>query len=285
LPLTLGAIDIELESDPALGTVTDVLTPGSCPNVTSPVNTPNSFSIQVNTNFFTTTYGGAGWVQFVNQTISGGTDFLCVWKVDINTANSTGNANGYEPVCVNPQSSRTFLGPGAAGHGGQIAEVKGFVHKSSEGARLITAWAQLPWAFPYAYAVTTTDTITGTTRGLAGDSKQYGLGLTGKWTQVTGDIYGTGCGSRAVFTGTRVFERLIASTCTTYPYCSSLVPMTQFSLPYFAAPAPDPLVTGESNNLRPTLVRFGVVGGSNNRSYACIYPEVCERWGQFHSPN
>jgi hypothetical protein len=264
--------------------VTDIVAPGLCPTVTSTVSTPNSFSIQLNTNTFTTTYGGNGWVQFVNQTIPGTADFLCVWKVDLDVAYATGNGNGYESVCVRSQSTKPFLGPGSAGEGGQIAEVKGFVHASAEGATLLTAWAQLPWDFPYAYAVTTTDTITGTFRGLPGDSKQYPLGLSGRWTQVTGDIYGTGCGSRAVFTGTRLFERVIASTCTSYPYCSSQVPMTQFSLPYFAAPVPDPNVTGESNNLRPTLSRFGVAG-SNKRSFSCIYPEVCERWGQFHSPN
>ena len=281
LPLKLGAIDIELLSDPTRGTVTDILTPGACAGVTATTQTANSFSIQLNTNNFTTSYSGTGWVQFVYQTAPGSTDFLCVWKIDIGVANATGNVNGYEPICVNPQSVRTLFGRSAAGSRGQNAEVKGWVHTEG-GTNLITAWAQLPWAFPYTYAVTTTDTITGSFRGLS-DTKQYPFGLNGRWTQVTGDIYGTGCGSRAVFTGTQIFERLIAATCTTYPYCSSLVPTTQFSLSNSATPVPDPNVTGESNNLLPTT-SLGIPRHPNKK-FNCIYPDVCERWGTFHSPN
>jgi hypothetical protein len=208
LPMRLGAIDIELLSDPTLGTVTDVLTPGGCPGVTTTTSTANSFSIQLNTNTFTTSYRGTGWVQFVYQTIPGSGDYLCVWKVDVGVANATGNANGYEPICVNPQSTRTLFGQSAAGSRGQTAEVKGWVHTEG-GATLITAWAQLPWASGIT-AVTTTDTLTGSFRGLPNDTKQYSFGLNGSWTQVTGDIYGTGCGSRAVFTGT---QNIRAASC------------------------------------------------------------------------
>lgn len=211
------------------------------------------------------------------QTIPGSGDYLCVWKVDVGVANATGNANGYEPICVNPQSTRTLFGQSAAGSRGQTAEVKGWVHTEG-GATLITAWAQLPWASGIT-AVTTTDTLTGSFRGLPNDTKEYSFGLNGSWTQVTGDIYGTGCGSRAVFTGTQIFERLLAATCTTYPYCSSH-PATQLSLSNFATPVPDPNVTGESNNLLPTI---GIRQSVNPR-FSCIYPDVCERWGTFHSP-
>jgi hypothetical protein len=285
LPLRLGAINIELLSDPTLGTVTDVpLTPvGLCPNVTTTTNIANSFSIQLNTNTFTTSYSGTGWVQFVYQTTPGIGDFLCVWKIDLGVANATGNANGYEPICVNPQSSRTLFGQSAAGSRGEYAEVEGWVHTEG-GATLITTWAQLPWAFPYAYAVTTTDTITGSFRGLSNDTTQYSFGLNGRWTQVTGDIYGTGCGSRAVFTGTQIFERLIAATCTMYPYCSSLTPTTQFSLSNYATPVPDPNVTAEGNNLLPTISLLNIPHLPNT-TFSCIYPDVCERWGTFHSPN
>lgn len=288
LPLELGEIDIELLSDPARGTVTDVLTPGTCSSTTTTVNTQDSFSIQLNTNVFTTNYGSLGWVQFVNQTIPGGDDFLCVWKFDLNVASSTGNANGYDPICANPRPVRTFLGPAAAGIGGQIAAVRGFIQKSPDGTTLLTAWAQLPWTSSFAYAVTTTDTITGTSRGKPNDSKQYSFGLRGRWTQVTGDIYGTGCGSRAVFTGTRVLERVVASTCTSYPNCSSQAPMTQFSLPYFATPVPDPNVTGETNNLLPTVRPTSgrkMALHDDNTGFSCTYPEVCVRWGLFSSPN
>jgi len=289
LPLRLGAIDIELLSDPTLGTVTDVLTPGGCPGVTTTTSTANSFSIQLNTNTFTTSYSGTGWVQFVYQTATpGSVEALCVWKIDIGVANATGNANGFENICVRPLSIQTLFGPiqplfGQSDLSGKIAEVKGWVHTEG-GATLITAWAQLPWASPNTYSITTTDTITGSSRGLSNDTKQYSFGLNDGWTQVTGDIYGNGCGSRAVFTGTQIFERLIAATCTTYPNCSNLAPTTQFSLSNYATPVPDPNVTLESNNLLQTIL-IGTVGHPPPHTFTCDTPDICERWNTFHSPN
>jgi hypothetical protein len=271
LPLELGAIDIELESDPALGTVTDVVSPGPCSTVTSTKRTPDSFSIQLNTNFFIASNGNTGWVQFVDQTQPDPKlplkDALCVWKIDVTVANATNNNQGYNPVCVYPDRSTTLLGPALAGIRGQIAEVKGLI-RTVGGVTLLTAWAQLPWASQSPAAVTTTDTI----------------GLKGNWTQVTGDIYGTGCGSQAEFTGTRFTERVIASTCTSYPYCNSFVKLTKFSLPNFAAPAVDPRVTGESNNLLRTLPTFPTLPGNTPKSFYCPYSEVCELLGEYHSP-
>jgi hypothetical protein len=272
LSLQLGAIDIELDSDPGLGTVTDVVSPGACSSITTTKSTRDSFSIQLNTNFFPMKSGNTGWVQFVNQTLpdpnNPSKDALCVWEVDVTIANATGNNQGYKSTCVYPDRATTFLGAARAGIGGQIAEVKGFIRKQG-GATLLTAWAQLPWAGPgYSAAITTPDTT----------------GLSGNWTQVSGDIYGTGCGSRAEFSGTRISERLVASTCTLYPYCSSLSPLTPFSLPHFAAPAVDPRVTAESNNLVRTLQTYGVPG-TGSRAFYCPYSEVCELVEQVHSPN
>jgi hypothetical protein len=279
-PIRFGEIDIEIESNPALGRVTDVVPAGVCPSATAE-RYLHSFSIQLNTNTFNTSYGGTGWVQFVLQTAGSDPvrreaflekDWLCVWKIDVDVANATGNANGYENICTSVAPAKNFLG--SSGSGG-LAVVAGLTHTAEDGTKLLTTWAQLPWGSSYGAAVTTTDTITGTFRGLAGDTKQYSLGLgNANWVQVTGDIYGTGCGSRAVFSGTRIFQRLYASSCTTFPYSCS-APLTQLSLRNFAAPTTDPGVTGESNNLRP-------VTGSQS-IFNCIYSTTCERTGHFQS--
>jgi hypothetical protein len=244
LPMQLGAIQIELESDPAIGKVVDVAPPNAICGTTTTVASENSFGIQLNTNTFTTDYGNQGWVQFTYQTVPSNVENLCVWKIDT----TLGQKINYESVCTNVKSSRTFLGPAAAGTAGQIAEVLGVIRKSTDnGPALLTAWMQIPWGESFSYAVTTPDTITGKARGLS-DSQQHPFGLSGRWTQVSGDIYGVGCGSRAEFSGTRVFERLWASTCVTFPYdCGG--PVGQFSLSNFALPIPDPDITGESNNL------------------------------------
>jgi hypothetical protein len=226
LPLELGEIDIELKSDPALGTVFDVAlkvfnpTTNTCERVTTPARVPDSFSIQLNTNFFKAKNGSTGWVQFVHTAgfnpANRNSEIFCVWQVDV-------EKQVYIKECTPTyQRSSTLFGPN--GTRNEIAAVKGVIRKDQSGKTQLTAWAQLPWLFPnYAIAITTT----------SGDI----FGLEGKWFEVSGDIYGMGCYSTAEFTGARFSQRIIASTCTLFPYCSSLTPMTKYSLPHFAAPA------------------------------------------------
>src|SRR5262249_23535751 len=162
--------------------------PGTCPGVTTTTSTPNTFSIQLNTNRFTTTYGGTGWVQFVYQTATPSTkERLCVWKVDVGVANATNNASGYDPKCSDITSTRTLFGQSAAGSREQNPIVKGWVGTDEGGAPTITAWAQLPWASSNPVLVVAPDTITGSLRGLPNDTKEYPFGLKGRWTNVSGD--------------------------------------------------------------------------------------------------
>lgn len=280
-PMKFGEVDINLLSSPGSGTVTDVVTPGSCPTIKSAASYPDSFSVQLNTNTFNTSYGNVGWVQFVLQTGKGqigvpNKDYLCVWKIDISVANATSNANGYENICTTMVHDKDFLGK--AGTGDRLV-VAGISRTSPDtGAPVLTTWAQVPWGF-YAAAVTTADTITGTFRGLNNDSKQYAFGFGGNWTQVSGDIYGTGCGSQAVFTGVRIQEEVYASTCETFPYSCS-APDTPLSLSHFAARAPDPNVTAESNNL---LLNFDPTAGFSS-SFNCIYSTTCVTGAIYRSP-
>jgi hypothetical protein len=287
LPLDYSAIDIDVISDPTRGTVTDVLDPGSCTQVTKHQETKDSFSVQLNSNVFPTPYGSTGWVQFVEQRIPGQNDLLCVWKIDVGVANASGNNKGYEPVCVAlPQApGRAFLGATAVRDVPGHAHVEGFVQAGQDGKPRLTAWGGFSWDNPCCASITTPDTVAGATRGLANDTKNYNFGFgAGEWTQVTGDIYGTGCGSKAVFAGTKLSERVTASTCTTQPNCDPEL-TTEFSLSRFATPVDDPDVTGESNNLLRDEDFFNPNGRVSRTTYKCVSPATCKWWGNFHSPN
>jgi hypothetical protein len=285
LPLAYGSIDIDVISDPTKGTVTDVLDPGSCTTVTSHQETADSFSVQLNSNKFTTAYGNTGWVQFVEQRKPGQSDALCVWKVDVTVANATGNDKGYEPVCVSVPivAGRAFLGATAVRDITSHAHVEGLVQVGPNKQNLLTVWGGFSSDNPCCASITTPDTVSGVTRGLSGDTKNYNLGFAQQWTQVTGDIYGTGCGSKAVFSGAKISERLTASTCITQPNCDPEL-TTEFSLSRYATPVDDPQVTGESNNLLRDSDFFIPNAGISRSIFKCISPATCKWWGNFHSP-
>jgi hypothetical protein len=233
VPVVFGSVDLMHLSDPALGTVTDSLV-GS-----------DAFSIQVNTNFFAASNGNVGWVQFVLQSNSSlDSDALCVWNVDVTVAVATKNASGYSPLCVAIPKERTvftadrqegrrttFIGPGA-----EISErsrVAGYLSKSARGLPTLGAWAYVPWSPFSAYAVSAPDTY----------------GLTGRWTEVSGDIIGLGNGSRANFAHTKIRTVIQASSCvdgSINPCPSAVSPL--FNLSTSAAASVDN-VTGEDSNL------------------------------------
>jgi hypothetical protein len=280
--LKYARIDIDLLSDPALGSVTDVRQAGRCawPNDQAR-NLQDSFSVQVNTNFFNTSYGGQGWVQFVIQSPNAdgdALDGLCVWKVDV-------MANGYDnsASCVRFRRDRTFLGS-AADRRRRSVSLFGLVQREN-GARMLTAVAGIPWEesgpLGAVYAVTTTDTIKGRYRGLQGDNTEYPLGLSERdnWWQASGDIYGNGCGSRAEFRGTTFFETLTVATCNPFdPICLS-APMTPFSLPHYAVGllrGPPQGFTGETNNLTSSA--------SVSLNYSCSQSTLCRTWRGSRSP-
>ena len=275
--LEAAKIDIDLLSDPVVGSVNDARLAG-CHGPNDPAkNTPDSFSVQVNTNYFNASFGGRGWVQFVLQTPAwdgSDKDGLCVWKVDV-------TAQGYDnSACQLIGRDGTFLGPAA--RGGTLT-VRGFIQRKPEDAtHYLTAMLTSPWALRNngnGFAITTTDTINGKYRGL--DPKtEYPLGLSlGNWWQASGDLYGTGCRSTAQFKGTRFWETLTVFSCNPEdPSCLS-APMTPFSLPYYAVGLFSfPAVTGETNNLRSSRNTY--------QSFGCgPYSTQCLTWGGSHSPD
>jgi hypothetical protein len=293
--LNFARLDIELLSDPAKGSVIDIRQANKCPSPNDQAaNTPDMFSVQLNTNFFPATFGGgpqSGWVQFVLQTpaaIGSDQDALCVWKVDAATALATNNANGYDnTACVYFKRNRTFLGSNAGGRTSQVVSVFGLAQRNDAGTRVLTAVAGVPWndpsAFGAVYAVSTTDTVNGKFRGL-NPAVEYPLGLgAANWWQASGDIYGNGCNSVAQFSGTEFRETLTAATCNPFDPSCLQAPMTTYSLPYFAGPllflSPD--VTAETNNLKPF---FGFGRGGGKLGYGCPHSTECVFWDKFSSP-
>lgn len=284
-PLKFAKIDIDLLSDPVVGSVNDMRPAGKCPAPNDKArNAPNTFSVQVNTNFFDAKYSGPpgnGWVQFVLQTPTAdddpAEDGLCVWKVEV-------IKQGYDnSACVYFQRDRNFLGAGADRRRKSI-QVIGLAQRSETGQRILTAVAGVPWndpgPFGSAFAVGTTDTINGKYIGLD-DKTEYPLGLSeaDNWWLASGGIYGNSCWSQAQFKDTRFHETLTVATCNQNdPSCLS-APMTPFSLPYYAHGLLRlaPPVTGETSNL---------VGGLNNLqyiNYSCPHSTQCVSWGWLHS--
>jgi hypothetical protein len=308
LPLTRGSISIELESDRALGTVTDVIKPHAvCPNVPDSKDStriPNRFSIQLNSNRFTTSYGSmqGGWVQFAYQTgpdliVQGQTgNQLCVWKFDVNVFDANvkdkaGNRKGYETACV-PTEPGVFLGPDATGSAVRPgAVVTGIVNKLPDDPHTYLAtlggfsWAPLTGTSPFPfYAVVTMDELdeTNTTvKDLPSSGKKVSLGFRQGWTQATGDLYGAGCESTAEFEGVVVFETLTVSSCNFDLSCLQK-PLNVFSLQNFATAVPDPGVTGEGNNLK--WMEITTLPGIQYQVFNCPYFEECRNWGRFKSP-
>jgi hypothetical protein len=262
--------------------------------MTSHTEIADSFSVQLNSNDFSTPYGNTGWLQFVDQKIPGQNDLLCVWKFDLTVFYASKDGKeGYESSCVALPvvPGRSFLGATAIRDVVSHAHVEGLVRTGLAGKNLITFWGATSWDFPLLKykAITVPDTVQGITRGLAGDISKYDFGFAGQWTQVTGDIYGTGYGSRADFTGTRISERLTASTCEpdaplSQPSCGVGAP-TQFSLSRYATPVDDPRVTCESNNLLRDSDFLNLSGPSSWSTFKCISPDTCKWWGNFRSRN
>lgn len=235
-PLTFASVDLLHLSDPELGKLTDSLLGA------------DTFSIQVNTNYFTSTAGYNGWVQFVFQSMPDHTtpgfapwqDVLCVWVINV-------DAQVYTPTCVYVPKQRYVWGPndpwptgahkttfvGIGAEQSERSSVAGYLAKGRDGAKLI-AWAYLPWAPFTAYSVSVPDQI----------------GLTGKWTQVSGDILGIGNGSVANFSHTKLRTVVKAASCTVG---GAYYPCPTFTDPAFSFPPnatqSTSYVTAETNNL------------------------------------
>ena len=212
-PLIWGAVATALQ-DPDLSEENDVL---------GKTKTPNTFSIQTNTNTFTCSSckdgspfaaskpGDTGWTQFVYQQSGSGkgvSSYLCVWDFDITAYFGSKEKDGCKSYCVIPSKKRTMLPLTGAGAPDEYAEVIGYIdcsHRSKaspDGCRL-WAFAKLPWAKggPSWWAVSGPDILT----------------LADNWNNVNGDMYGEGNGSKAVFSNATLTTWIGAFSCDTGP--------------------------------------------------------------------
>jgi hypothetical protein len=273
-PLVWSAVTIELGGAPFQATETDVYTDPN--NVVT--KTPNSFSIQGNTNTFpcstcsngfpfaavpkvsnsASAPGDIGWVQFVYQQFASGKDGssrLCVWNVDVTVAANTNNLAGYDHLCVSP-SEAGFPPQPLTGDGAVIgfAEIIGYVQcpsPSSNGGCTLWVVAQLPFAEGSGWwAMSAPDEV----------------GLAGNWTNIGGTVYGAGSGSQAVFTNAQLQTSVAAYSCYTAPAgptgyspqgCVPPALNLTFGIPSLLTASPASYYpTAESNNLTNDPVTF-----------------------------
>jgi hypothetical protein len=297
LPLKRASISIELESDRAHGTVADVLPTnavcGQVPGSKDPIRSPNAFSIQVNSNTFTTSYGSVdgGWVQFSYGTKPPDENNLCVWKWDTNVSSKkvvdkSGKEKGHEVKCI-PTEPGIFLGPNATGTAVRPGSVLtgAVVNLPNDPHTYLVAIGGFSWAplagspFPF-YAVVTTDELddTDTTaEDIPSGGQKFNLGFREAWTDASGDIYGLGCGSTAEFQGVEFLETLTVSSCYWDLNCLQK-PWSELSLQNFATPLRGPDNTGEKNNLEWTQIQPG-----RWQDFTCPYFEECQMTGRVHS--
>jgi hypothetical protein len=293
-----GSVGILWASNPTQATEVNVAPPPN-PSSTAPPWVPNAFSIQTNTNFFSCSTcsagspfaaqpkimssasqaGDSGWVQFTYQSGGpSGPSGLCVWNVDITVANNTKNQAGYNPgQCANPVQTAALTGPNAVGLGAADAEVDGFVMCPTAGSNagcLLNAVAYLPWAAGSGgwWSVGSPDL----------------MGLSGKWTAVSGSILGWGNASAAFFSkGSRFGQVVHANSCLEVPFSTdaqgAIIPVPTACTPFHGIYVP--LLTGLSAT--PTLT-FPTAEQNNlisdpAQKFSCGAFD-CWLWYQSHFP-
>ena len=193
---------------------------------------PGGYSLQDNTNTFIGTNGHNDWVQFVYQTINGGTSGVaCIWQIDLTLPNN----QGYDPTGC---ASGGDLGSSDVNSGSPMCCVEGF-------------------ELPGILAMAVSDVAGSALAAVWPDLN--GLQVGDNWNQASGSMLGVGGGSRAVFaTGTEEHITLNASSCVSYGgFLTFPVACQVQGFPGAGPPLKPhafsawPNVTAESNNLRP----------------------------------
>jgi hypothetical protein len=258
-PIIWGAVSNELVN-PDLSEEWDVL---------HKTKTPNTFSIQTNTNFFTcpsckagwpfkhSKAGDQGWVQFVYQQSGSGesaSTWLCLWNIDVTVVYD--GKDGYKSYCVVPSKGNTMLPLTGAGAPEDFSEVIGYVDcakPTNAGAPdgcTLWAFARLPWVKGHGsswWAVSGPDSLT----------------LAKNWDNLSGTLYGEGDGSKAVFSNAKLVTWLDAFSCDTAPQTGSspTIFRPEACKPSTKNPAltvvpANIAVTAESNNLVSGPISF-----------------------------
>ena len=130
---------------------------------------PNTYSIQLNTNFFSGSNGDVDWVQFVAQSEGNGVPYLAIWEVDL-------TQNVYSPFGFNVTSWPSLAK-------GTTLQITG--EATTAGVLEIFAYAD--------------GKLVGS--GVAPNEFMP----EGAWTSIEFNVYGLGCGDEAVFSGANDF--------------------------------------------------------------------------------
>jgi hypothetical protein len=183
-PLVYGQIETIL---PAVGSVTGVAVAGTPPECApyTPATGANVFSIQGNTNTWTSADGHDKAVQFVIQS-NGTTNAACVWRVDV-------TAQTYPHDCVMPVPAQRSGGLRAF----DSANLAGYVDTTAHTLTMVAEMSWVPDGDATHYAVVVADDI----------------GLAGNWLSNNGSMLGMGGCSQAQFANTELLTRLAVSSC------------------------------------------------------------------------
>jgi hypothetical protein len=193
-----------------------------------------AYSLQDNTNTFTGANGHSDWVQFVYQTISGGTSGVaCIWQIDLTLPNH----QGYDPTGC---ASNGDVGSSDVNSGAPLCCIEGF-------------------ELPGMLAMAVSDVAGSAVAAVWPDLN--GLGVGDNWNQASGSILGVGSGSRAVFAGGSEEQISVdASSCVAYGGFLTLPVACLAHTVEGAGPPlePDafsiwPDITQETNNLTPVI--------------------------------
>jgi hypothetical protein len=240
--------------------------PGFC---TTTATTPNTLSIQLNTNPFVSPTGPAtfpdgsangtspgwvqgdqAWAQFTIQSSGAGNDFdVCVFQNDFTQGKNftVASNNAYIRDCV--QANMNSIGFATQGRGLQpldFASVAGFAFPGADGHDDLGVVAQLSWWDPA--------NDPGNFRGFYATVVRdlYGLGPSGAWKTASGTLLGIGGGSMAQFNSATVFTRVTAGNCATPTAgigTGQASSPCQSTLPISGASESSQQFTDESNNL------------------------------------
>ena len=258
---------------------------GFCPNIGT---TPNTFSIQLNTNIFSpqtgpaafplgSANGGASpgwlpgdraWAQFTIQSFGVSNTFdVCIFQNDFDQGKqfTTDSNLAYISQCVQTSASGGFATQGRDLQPLDFASVAGFAFLDADGVdNDLGVVAQLSWWDP----MSDPDNFRGLYATVATDV--YDIGPAGGWTTASGTLLGVGFGSMAKFNSATVFTRVTAGNCATPTSGTGTGQISspcQSTLPLSGASESTQQYTDESNNLSvvpSTQLALGLTSDGNS---------------------
>jgi len=196
-----------------------------------------AYSLQLNTNWFQSTPGTTGWVQFAYQDFVSSARF-CVWN---NHWPTNSNPAVYSPVCAGHQSVPLSAGTQFT-VGGFVCAGPCTYFRPGGTAGPAVIWGWIHWDVLDANGNVCSSCGSGTVWAVAPDT----LGLASNWLQSSGSILGTS-GSEIKFNANAIVRNVLGATACPIPLSNGWT----CDAPQLNAQYADQAgwVTAESNNL------------------------------------